>query len=91
MCSYGLFFLHIVLSVVSPFLKLNIVLRDRYSNSLSFSYLSVYLLNPEKNGFTLLVRSVKKYVVLVIYLPVILNIFSECRVLLIPENYFSLS
>lgn len=75
MCSYGLFFLHIVLSVVTPFLKLNIVLRSRYSNSSSFSYLPVYLLNPEENSFTSLVGSVKKYVAFFIYLPVILNIF----------------
>lgn len=52
MCSYGLFFLHIFLSVVSPFLKLKIVLRAGDSNSLSFSYLPLYLLNPEKNTFT---------------------------------------
>lgn len=60
MCLYALFFLHIFLSVVSPSLKLNIVLRRRYSNSLGFSYLPVYLLNPEKNSFTLLVGSFKK-------------------------------
>lgn len=39
MCPYGLFFSHFVLSVVSPFSKLNIVLRGRHNNSLSFSYL----------------------------------------------------
>lgn len=51
------------------FLKLNIILRVRYSNCLSFSYLPVYLLNPEKNSFTSLVGSVKKYAGFFIYLP----------------------